>query len=221
MDYRDWLDQNRKDLPDEIARTDKETDDQYQAFMDYLTLGRGRSVRRAYYNYSIARGNLEADIPFTPELKISRTFRQWSSDNDWVQRANALDEWIAAKRVHELVNRQTQVEEDAWNDYQMLRAAVIEQVADSEGNLSPRELKEIGLALKTAIDIGRKTAGLPSTITQSSIAKQQDVNGKQRDISADELHSIHTKAEDELDDWESERRAKREANRRADPNRVE
>jgi len=208
MDYREWLNQNRDDLPDEIERKEEETDDQFLGFNHYLLLGRKRTLRRAYYNYSIDKGNItREETSYSSDLRVGKNFKSWSSSYKWIERARALDDWISAKNLHQLIERQDVVESNSWADYQMLRQRIIDSlIVQEEGTLSPRELKELGMALKYADEIGRKTAGLPSTITQSAVARERELNSRAQEVSVDELEAIHSKAEGELNEWNKERR---------------
>lgn len=199
MDYRNWVKEHKDEIPKEIQRRDTENSNQYFGFLCYLYLGRGRTLRRAYYQYSREKGLIPEDKKFTKDFRLSRNFLQWSSDFDWVKRARALDEYIDAKKLKQTIERQTLVEDNTWSDYMELRNR-LEELLSSDNELSARELKEIALSLKYTDEVGRRTAGLPLSIR----VKRSDENNNRQQISVsgDDFLDIDQKAARELQEWE-------------------
>lgn len=205
MDYRDWVERHKDDLPIELFQREDETDDAYFGFTCYLYLGRARSTRRAWHQYQIEKKLLPEGTPYDRNARMSRNFAGWSSEHDWVNRAKALDDYIDSMKMVETIQRQSRILDNSWNDYELLRTEILEAIGEANGGLSPRELKELALALKYADDVGRRTAGLPSTISSAKSNKNDEDDKRSSDISSDELHNTRAKADRELDEWQSSR----------------
>jgi len=75
-------------------KLDRETSAAYSAFLQYLNLGPGRSVRKAY---ALSRGFEESD-----KCKVSATWQNWSHRFQWTRRAEAFDQYEAKKRFERI-----------------------------------------------------------------------------------------------------------------------
>lgn len=93
-------------------RNETDTDKSFSAFCVYRDMGAGRSLEEAWKQY---RNNSKT------VGKIQGYFFQWSTDHNWVERANAYDNYLEAKQrqVFEdrLISEQQQLIDNGLRDY--------------------------------------------------------------------------------------------------------
>lgn len=72
-----------------LARRQGESAKQYAAFLDYVRMGPGRSLRKLSDQY---RRQIDGDSTVQPPTKTLRTLEKWSSANEWQKRLAAYQQ---------------------------------------------------------------------------------------------------------------------------------
>jgi len=112
-------------------RRKAETKRAHAALLDYCALGPGRSIRTLWAHYRQLADVKSATGAATrkPPSRRLRTLAQWSSSNDWPERAAAWDAHMRTK------------EEDKW-------AAFLDELREKERRISDRLLEKAEQMLK-------------------------------------------------------------------------
>lgn len=133
-------------MPDPWERREDETPTRYFAFSCYRDLGPGRTLQAAWDVYRMERGN-KGDSP-------SSTFRDWSANHDWVDRAAAYDDYVS-RQIREALEQERI--RDKRRRVELLQA-YREQIAEAMTSLNPGDLdfKEATKALKAVTQELRK-----------------------------------------------------------------
>lgn len=112
-----------------LARLSGETARAYAAFLDYVKLGEGRSLRRLLEQYQAwhgekrrqSDGKVTADLPPTTRL---RTLEGWSTRYRWQERLAAYQAELARREQAVWERRRAEVREADWQMSAELRELV-------------------------------------------------------------------------------------------------
>lgn len=135
-------------------RQEGETDKAYEAFALYRDMGAGRSLRE------VAR-------------KLNKSLTQitkWSTPNNWSERVSAWDDHADERRRERNLQRQKQVEDNAWLDYETMRRVIekrVETLKDTNYAGAVSEMQALLDLMRKADDMARRNVGLPDKITEN------------------------------------------------------
>lgn len=134
----------------ELQETD--TDKSFEAFAIYRDMGANRSLRKV------------AEKLGKSETIINR----WSMNNDWVNRVAAFDKHQDSLRQERNLQRQKQIEDNAYSDYIVIRKAIAKYKRDFLAvkfkGIAPHEVSNLVDLMKQADDYARRAVGLPDKI---------------------------------------------------------
>jgi len=132
-------------------RQEGETEKAFTGFQLYLELGADRSVLKAYRLYT---GRIEAQ-------QSNGTFSTWATQNNWVARALAYDQWCgsidndryeqsAAKEQSKLAKRRAAANDTAWEMAKLLieKAKMILKVPILQQTIESEETDDKGNVVK-------------------------------------------------------------------------
>jgi hypothetical protein len=182
-------------------RRDDETAKQYEAFLDYLHMGPGRSLRKLLARYEAQKADKSRTNP--PTTRIN-TLGRWSSKNDWQARLEAWVEQQAAERAARLTEHRVCIEENALEDYYFLRGKIthlmteLSNPAGEETNERISSLRTLLGLMTAADDYARRAVGLPDRISQSDVTSdgQPLASGAHINIAMQDLAEL---SDDELE----------------------
>lgn len=109
-----------------LNRLHGETPRAYQAFLDYIQMGTGRSLRALHAQYVSVDGK-------QPPTRTWDTIQDWSRLNKWQER---LADYLQELTQHQAIKQRERLEgfnERLWNDYEKL-AGHIEDMLDTFEN---------------------------------------------------------------------------------------
>jgi hypothetical protein len=150
------------DTPNIWERLDTDTDKSFAAFCIYRDMGAKRSLDKVSQEiYGKSTGS-------------QRYVEQWSTDNNWVNRVAAFDKYQDSLRQERNLERQKLIEDNAYEDYTVLRQAIAKYVRDYTSaafkGIKPGDISNLASLMKQADDYARRAVGLPDRITESKNA---------------------------------------------------
>jgi hypothetical protein len=139
-----------------------DTDKSFQAFCIYRDMGAKRSLAKTAEQFY---GKVSANL---------RYIEQWSTDNNWQERVAAFDKHQDTLRQARNLERQKLLEDNAFNDYMVIRKAIAKYKRDFMSvkfrGIPPHEVSNLVDLMKQADDYARRAVGLPDKITESKNA---------------------------------------------------
>lgn len=131
-----------------------ETQRAFECFCVYRDMGTGRSLREAY------REEAGKD-----EVKqVSSHWARWSSDHNWVERAEAWDQHILERKRKEREREIEEMYDRHINAAQQLFAKAYQRIMNADdGEMS---LEEARRALSEAVEIERRARGEPDQVEE-------------------------------------------------------
>lgn len=168
-------------LPDEQQR-------HYRAFLDYRNMGEGRSLNALFARYRV---QIENESGTEPPCRTKNTLARWSSQFNWVERAEAWDMAAveraeAARREHEqaLIDQLERDREEARN----VRRMIIKQLH----NFYVRMLNDVDAGPGRRPNVGVQDFGrLVSTaakLMEESRREFNDLPTERQEIATDWAH---------------------------------
>lgn len=201
---------------DALALRDKEPAKAHAAFLDYVRMGAGRSLRKLHESYrqQIDSGST-AEIPPTTRL---RTLMEWSTKYAWQDRIKAYKAERDVLDQDYWEKRQAQVREEGWaagDKLLALAGQVLEQtpqfldtkrrVVRGKKGEPDREVITVGIdakamleAFKLAIELRRQAAEVKPP------AQRIEHSGTVVEMSSAETESDLAKIVDEIERWKRE-----------------
>ncbi|MEO0594554.1 MAG: hypothetical protein AAF126_00420 [Chloroflexota bacterium] len=149
-------------------RLPTDTDKSFQAFCIYRDMGAQRSLSKAYAMYKGATTAQEIRNAKSPD----GTFTKWSSEHNWSERVSAYDVYQDGLRQERNLARQKLIEDNAYDDYMVLRKAIAKYVGDYTAmgfnGVKPHDVSNLASLMKQADDYARRAVGLPDRITENN-----------------------------------------------------
>jgi hypothetical protein len=116
-----------QDFFDALRQVPNETNKAYAAFLDYINMGAGRSLRKLHEEY------LRQTVG-KPPTKTIDTLEEWSSTHKWQDR---LTQYLVELQTRQQKKQQERLElfnENVWETYMELATLVKEAVTSHEKN---------------------------------------------------------------------------------------
>jgi hypothetical protein len=144
-------------------RLDGETSRAYEAFAVYRDLGVGRTLEKV-------------QVHFNRPSSWYRVIAGWSSDNNWVARAAAYDDYIDAEARKKLdrdaIKRKASMLQRHAQSGRALQAFGLQHVQTTK---APAKAADAISAIKAGIEIERKSEGLPEYLIEVMEASDDEL----------------------------------------------
>lgn len=147
-------------------RLDTDTDKSFEAFCIYRDMGANRSLRKVAEKLS----------------KSETIINRWSMNHNWQERVTAFDTHQDSLRQERNLERQKQIEDNAFDDYMVIRDAIAKYKRDFAEvkfkGIPPHEVSNLVSLMKQADDYARRAVGLPDKINAPQRTEHTGADGK-------------------------------------------
>ena len=143
-------------------RIEGETPKAYRAFVDYCEMGTGRTIRKLH----------QACIEDVSRHHRLGTLLKWSTENSWQERVAEYERRAAEVRAQARIQAQIDLEDGVLRDAADMLDFVLQRwgkYRQTPAGVSTYDLRQIIHARRDLDDLARRSAGLPNTVSESTV----------------------------------------------------